>query len=119
MTSTVQDADPAQLDFANPQVMECPYPIYESLREKAPVYFAEKLGFWLITRYDDCLNAIRDPQVFSSKMGFRPGAVPDEVMRIYNEEGFGDLPDTLVSRSEERRVGKEGGSTGRLRGMAE
>lgn len=97
MTSTVQDADPAQLDFSNPQVMECPYPIYESLREKAPVYFAEKLGFWLITRYDDCLNAIRDPQVFSSKMGFRPGSVPDEVMRIYNEEGFGDLPDTLVS----------------------
>src|SRR3546814_4776642 len=30
-------------------------------------------------------------------MGFRPGSVPDEVMRIYNEEGFGDLPDTLVS----------------------
>src|SRR3546814_2936425 len=51
----------------------------------------------LITRYDDCLNAIRDPQVFSSKMCFRPGSVPDEVMRIYNEEGFGDLPDTLVS----------------------
>src|SRR3546814_15243182 len=30
-------------------------------------------------------------------MGFRLGSVPDEVMRIYNEEGFGDLPDTLVS----------------------
>src|SRR3546814_11911440 len=43
------------------------------------------------------IYAIRDPQVFSSKMGFRPGSVPDEVMRIYNEEGFGDLPDTLVS----------------------
>lgn len=97
MTSTVQDTGPAQLDFSNPQVMECPYPIYKNMRDHAPVYFLERLGFWIITRYDDCLNAIRDPQVFSSKMGFRPGVVPDEVIRIYNEEGYGDLPDTLVS----------------------
>lgn len=84
-------------DLSKPEVMECPYPYYDILRDEAPVYFSDKLGFWLITRYDDCLDAIKNPAVFSSKMGFRPGAVPDEVLRIYNEEGFGDLPDTLVS----------------------
>ncbi len=84
-------------DLSKPEVMENPYPYYDILRDEAPVYFSDKLGFWLITRYDDCLDAIKNPAVFSSKMGFRPGAVPDEVLRIYNEEGFGDLPDTLVS----------------------
>ncbi|OAO04874.1 hypothetical protein A8B75_06960 [Sphingomonadales bacterium EhC05] len=97
MTSDTQSADSVELNFADPKVMECPYPLYDTLREKAPAYFVEAAGFWIISRYDDCLAAIRDPTVFSSKMGFRPGAVPGEVIRIYNEEGFGDLPDTLVS----------------------
>ena len=97
MTSVAQSAASPNLDFGDPQVMECPYPLYKKLRDEAPVYFVEKTGFWIISRYDDCLAAIRNPEVFSSKMGFRPGSVPDEVMRIYNEEGFGDLPDTLVS----------------------
>lgn len=97
MTSDTQSADSVELNFADPQVMECPYPLYEKLRDEAPAYFVEEAGFWIISRYDDCLAAIRDPNVFSSKMGFRPGSVPEEVTRIYEEEGFGILPDTLVS----------------------
>lgn len=97
MTSVYQSAESPKLNFADPQVMECPYPSYKKLRDEAPAYFVEEAGFWIVSRYDDCLAAIRNPEVFSSKMGFRPGSVPDEVVRIYNEEGFGDLPDTLVS----------------------
>ena len=97
MTSDTQSADSVELNLADPQVMECPYPLYKKLRDEAPAYFVEEAGFWIISRYDDCLAAIRDPKVFSSKMGFRPGSVPDEVARIFNEEGFGALPDTLVS----------------------
>jgi len=97
MTSTSQSADSIEFNFADPQVMECPYPMYKKLRDDAPVYFVEETGFWIVSRYDDCLAAIRNPKVFSSKMGFRPGAVPAEVTRIYEEEGFGELPDTLVS----------------------
>lgn len=97
MTSAAQSANSGELNFADPQVMECPYPLYEKLRSDAPAYFVEETGFWIISRYDDCLAAIRNPKVFSSKMGFRPGSVPEEVTRIFNEEGFGALPDTLVS----------------------
>ncbi len=97
MTSAAQSADSAKLNFADPQVMECPYPLYKKLRNEAPAYFVEEAGFWIISRYDDCLAAVKNPKVFSSKMGFRPGAVPEEVTRIFNEEGFGALPDTLVS----------------------
>lgn len=84
-------------NLADPQVRECPYPFYNMMRDEEPAYFAEGHGFWIISRYEDCLEALRKPEVFSSKMGFRPGRVPEEVIRIYNEEGYGDLPDTLVS----------------------
>ncbi len=124
MTSVEQDTDLTRMDFSNPKVLECPYPFYKSMREQAPAYFAERLGFWIITRYDDCLKAIRDPQVFSSKMGFRPGSVPDEVMRIYDEEGFGDLPDTLVSNdppshTRYRKLVDRAFTAGRVRQMEE
>lgn len=88
---------PKDFDLSNPDVLECPYPTYQNMRDDDPVYFDKKLGFWFITRYDDCLSAIKNTEVFSSKMGFRPGSIPDEVDRIFNEEGFGNLPDTLVS----------------------
>lgn len=84
-------------DLNKPDIRECPYPFYKLLRDEAPVHFSEKMGYWIISRYDECLEALRKPEIFSSKMGFRPGRVPDEVVRIYNEEGFGELPDTLVS----------------------
>jgi cytochrome P450 len=42
---------------------EDPYPIYARLREKAPIVrvpLAEKEA-WLVSRYDDCVQALRDP----------------------------------------------------------
>ncbi|MBW2234265.1 MAG: cytochrome P450, partial [Deltaproteobacteria bacterium] len=42
---------------------EDPYPIYARLREKTPIVrvpLAEKEA-WLVSRYDDCVQALRDP----------------------------------------------------------
>ena len=38
-----------------------PYPLYDQLREMRPVHRA-KLGMWVLTRYDDCWAAMRDPR---------------------------------------------------------
>jgi len=84
-------------NLANPEVRECPYPYYKAMRDETPVYFYDKLGCWIVTRYAECLEAIRKPEIFSSKMGFHPGRIPEEVTRIFREEGYGNLPDTLVS----------------------
>jgi cytochrome P450 len=40
-----------------------PYPRYHQLRELAPVYRSEALQAWLLTRYDDCKSALRDPRL--------------------------------------------------------
>jgi len=45
-----------------------PYPDYERIREH-PVVVNERLGVWMIGRYDDVHTAVRDNVAFSSKDG--------------------------------------------------
>ena len=58
-----------EFDPYSHQVHDDPYPYYRALREHDPVYFNEKYGFWLLTKYDDVYQAMRDYQTFSSSKG--------------------------------------------------
>lgn len=49
----------------DPDVIQHPYPIYARLRREAPVC-RTSLGFAAVSRYDDVLEVLRDPQRFSS-----------------------------------------------------
>ncbi|MFQ5512967.1 MAG: cytochrome P450 [Myxococcota bacterium] len=51
------------------QTHEDPYPIYRDLREKAPLYRNERLGFWALSRHSDVLAALRNPVAFSNAQG--------------------------------------------------
>jgi cytochrome P450 len=48
--------------FFTPEGRADPYPRYHQLRELAPVFRSEKLQAWLLTRYEDCKSALRDPR---------------------------------------------------------
>jgi cytochrome P450 len=48
--------------FFTPEGRANPYPLYHQLRQTAPVHRA-KLGMWLLSRYDDCWAAMRDPRL--------------------------------------------------------
>jgi len=61
---------------------ENPYPVYRALRDEAPVYRNEKLGFWALSRYDDVLMALRDPVRFSSSNGVALEAMSPEAYRV-------------------------------------
>src|SRR6266540_3538373 len=39
-----------------------PYPLYHRLRELAPVHHSETAKGWMLTRYEDCKAALRDPR---------------------------------------------------------
>ena len=49
-----------------PEVKENPYPYYAYLREHAPAYHIEGLGFWALSRYDDVDFVLKNPSLFSS-----------------------------------------------------
>ena len=42
-----------------------PYPLYHQLREAEPVH-RSTLGMWVLSRYDDCWAALRDPRLGKS-----------------------------------------------------
>jgi len=48
--------------FLTPEGRANPYPLYHQLRQTAPVHRA-KQGMWLLSRYDDCWAALRDPRL--------------------------------------------------------
>jgi hypothetical protein len=54
--------------FADPKVMQDPYPYYERLRAEDPVHFDEGVRTWLITRHDDILAVARNTEVYSDEM---------------------------------------------------
>ncbi|MEC7923868.1 MAG: cytochrome P450 [Actinomycetota bacterium] len=45
-----------------------PYPLWERMRHEAPVFFDEKLNAWLLTRYEDCVEAFANHNDFSNQL---------------------------------------------------
>jgi cytochrome P450 len=50
-------------------IVHNPYPAYRALRDEAPVYHNEQVGFWALSRYADVVAAHLDTDVFSSANG--------------------------------------------------
>lgn len=57
---------------ADPDLVRCPFPMFERLRDEAPVHHVESAGVWLVTRYTDICEVVRDPETFSSLMATGP-----------------------------------------------
>jgi cytochrome P450 len=46
-----------------------PYPVYRRMQDEAPVYRNDRLDFYALTRFGDCLDAFLDWQSYSSAQG--------------------------------------------------
>jgi cytochrome P450 len=60
----VIDFDPFDYEFH-----EDPYPTYRRLREEAPIYWNEELGFWAFSRHADVLAGFKDWEHFTNTGG--------------------------------------------------
>jgi cytochrome P450 len=72
-------------DPLSPEQLRDPYPIWARARALAPVFYDERLGLWSVTRLDDVLAVLRDPETFSSADAFalrRPVLAPELERRI-------------------------------------
>ncbi|CAA0079608.1 Putative cytochrome P450 123 [Mycolicibacterium vanbaalenii] len=65
-SGAVSDAilDPYDYDFH-----EDPYPYYQRLRDEAPLYRNEDLGFWALSRHRDVLQGFRNSTTLSNSYG--------------------------------------------------
>lgn len=89
--------DLAQFSLLDESVQKCPYEFYSAMRENSPVYQMPETGYYIVSTYDLCMEAIRKPDVFSSKMGFRVNEDSAEVTKIMDEGGYGTEIPTLVT----------------------
>jgi len=65
---------------------EDPYPSYRLLRDIAPVYRNERYGFYALSRYADCLAALRNHRVFSSADGTSLEPLKAQVPTLLNSD---------------------------------
>lgn len=87
----------SDINFLDPEVIECPYRFYAMAREEAPVYEVPGAGFYLVTRYNDVRNVLRDPGLFSSDFYQELNTPPSnpEAAAIY-QSGY-DTVNTLLT----------------------
>lgn len=90
-------SDLSKYSLLDEKVQKCPYEFYSALREKCPVYRMEDTGYYLVSTYDLCMEALRKPELYSSKLGFRVNEDTPEVTKIMEEGGYGTEIPTLVT----------------------
>lgn len=56
-------------DPFDPVVQQHPEPYYAAMRRDRPVYRVGQAQLYVVTRYADIVEAVRDPQTFSSRFG--------------------------------------------------
>lgn len=72
-----------------PFAMDDPFPSYAALRAEEPVMFDERIGYWVVSRYDDVKAVFEDWETFSSENAQAPVRERGpEAKRIMEEGGF-------------------------------
>lgn len=89
-----------------PEMLADPYPTYHRLRSFAPVFWAEALHAWVLTRYDDVSTVLRDGTRFSS------ARVKTAIARIDRPEAA-----ALIRSRENAMLNTDAPKHSRLRGL--
>ena len=94
--------DLAELDFFSPDVQECPFHVYRQLQDEAPVWQMPGTNVFVVTRYNDVREIIRDPGRFSSSFSalLNAGSSNEEATAIY-EQGY-EMVETLLTQDPPR-----------------
>jgi cytochrome P450 len=69
-----------------------PYPFYDQLRRFAPVYFDGSLGIYLISRYQNCREALTSPLIHTPDRSWPDRTMPDWREHSSAEWCFTSLP---------------------------
>jgi cytochrome P450 len=54
--------------FVPPQLID-PFPVWAQAREEQPIFHSEVLNAWVVTRYEDIVNVLRNTEMFGQNSG--------------------------------------------------
>ncbi|MGH2850772.1 MAG: hypothetical protein ACRDLP_09170, partial [Solirubrobacteraceae bacterium] len=55
-------------DPFDPRHLADPYPMYTRAQRECPVFYYPPMNFWMVTRYEDVAQVLRDIETFSSRL---------------------------------------------------
>jgi cytochrome P450 len=94
-------SDPlAGVSLIDPAISAQPTAYYTAMREQDPVHYDEKLGMYLISRYEDIQTIQRDPITYSVEHGYKAQYAAgffQEFQEILERDGQGFFPDAIMS----------------------
>ena len=76
-----------------------PHDFYRKMRTQDPVYFDEKLGMYLVSRYEDIYAVLKDPITYSFRKGYEDTYAHghfEEFKQILERDGQGFFPDAIM-----------------------
>ncbi|WP_231610282.1 cytochrome P450 [Rhodococcus sp. CX] len=68
--------------------VRCPFPAYEHLRNEHPVVWSDRLNAWLVSRYDDIRNVLRDAELWSNRLASGRSSVTGLAERVAADLDF-------------------------------
>ncbi|GLW10174.1 hypothetical protein Misp01_53030 [Microtetraspora sp. NBRC 13810] len=77
-----------------------PYPLYDRARDEEPVFWSPAVGAWVVTRYEDLLKVLRDPETYSSVNPFTRALPIGEEAVAELGKGYPHHPDLIQSDGE-------------------
>jgi len=95
-----KDAETLSPSFTEPDILAKPLAFYEAMRRSSPVHYDEGLGKYLVSRYDDIWEVLRDPILYSAGHGFHDIYGDEnqrELIEILKRDGGGHFPDAIMS----------------------
>ena len=84
-------------EVLSPERIADPHSYFSVLREQDPVHWNEKYRAWFIHRYDDVLDALRDPRFSSERIGAAYDRLTEE-QKAERQPTYDILMDWLVFR---------------------
>jgi cytochrome P450 len=86
--------------MTDPIISARPRAYYAAMRELDPVHWDEKLGMYLVSRYEDIAKIQQDPITFSVNKGYhtqQAAGFQEEFQEILKRDGGGYFPDAIMS----------------------
>ncbi len=88
MSQTAPTVD--EISFLDPAIQADPYPAYRTLHKERPVYLMPETGMYMVTKYEDVRDVIKDTDTFSNNLvamtGMQSG--PNIQQELLKEKGW-------------------------------
>lgn len=67
-TQASRDTYPVEPDFdpLDADYLADPYSYFARFRRETPIFYAPKIDFWVVSRYEDIMRIVKDPRTFSN-----------------------------------------------------